>query len=391
MCSGSRKGMRNDGSARLTTAFGDCGSVVNDAHEPAVSSKRCELQRESQCSIDFTPSAATTGNSNLSTRELNAASSRWDLNNNKRRGEVSILFPAAKMMWDEPELGIEFSPDEETAPLCYRSTPSYTSDVSSTVTSHDCCSSEGNSPTTSFYVDCHSNFQQQQQQQLRSSFPPCNLKCEFYLRNDESRARKDAHLDYIDKWYSSREQYIFDTVFTDPYTPPRGECKIAEVVMEPNLFPYDCPPDIEHWTLWSQQDMTRDEIIIWVGESLRRRFPHVLSWNYDSNGGDRTIEWFHVHIYIKLCHVRRTRWYRTANQCVFELPQSVDEWRITGKHPRNWHVPHRRGVAWKCAVFGFTFTGENYSGEDFFCYSTSEPTIWQPFGNHLVTRCALFH
>ncbi len=106
--------------------------------------------------------------------------------------------------------------------------------------------------------------------------------------------------------------------------------------------------------------------------------------------------------YLQLCHVRRTRWYRTANQCVFELPQSVDEWRITGKHPRNWHVPHRRlshhhqkshyydqlqykrggcfthsddwgsrrfhllklnqrGVAWKCAVFGFTFTGENYS------------------------------
>ncbi len=186
MCSGSRKRMRNDGSTRLTTttAFGDCGSVVNDAREPAVSSKRCELQRESQCSIDFTPLAATTGNSNLSTRELNAVPSRWDLNNNKRRGEVSILFPAAKTMWDEPELGIEFSPDEETAPLCYRSTPSYTSDVSSTVTSHDCCSSEDNSPTTSFCVDCHSNFQQQQ---LRSSFPPCNLKYEFYLRNDESR------------------------------------------------------------------------------------------------------------------------------------------------------------------------------------------------------------
>ncbi len=104
-------------------------------------------------------------------------------------GVVSILFPAAKAktMWDEPKL-IEFSSDEETAPLCYRSTPSSTSDVSSTVTSHDYCSSEGNSSATSFCVDCHSNLQQQQKQKLsRSSFPPCNLKCGFWLRNDESK------------------------------------------------------------------------------------------------------------------------------------------------------------------------------------------------------------
>jgi hypothetical protein len=33
-----------------------------------------------------------------------------------------------------------------------------------------------------------------------------------------------------------------------------------DIVLEPNMFPYDCPPGIEHYTLWSVRDLTKAEV-----------------------------------------------------------------------------------------------------------------------------------
>ncbi|KAG5189834.1 hypothetical protein JKP88DRAFT_232906 [Tribonema minus] len=124
--------------------------------------------------------------------------------------------------------------------------------------------------------------------------PTMDMPMEFWVRGEECKRLKTEHLDFIDSHYSSREQFIEDTVFTDPMT---GE--VRDTVLEPNMFPYQTPPDVEHWTLWSRSDMTHEEIQAWVTEWLMVNKPHVRRWNYDDNAGDRSIYWFHVHVYIQ--------------------------------------------------------------------------------------------
>lgn len=51
--------------------------------------------------------------------------------------------------------------------------------------------------------------------------------------------------DYIDAMYSSREDWIMESVLS-----------VDEIVLEPNMFPYDTPSGIEHWTLWCKRDLT---------------------------------------------------------------------------------------------------------------------------------------
>jgi hypothetical protein len=74
---------------------------------------------------------------------------------------------------------------------------------------------------------------------------------------------------------------------------------VSDTVLEPNMFPYSTPPDVEHWTLWSRSDMSHDEVQDWVTRWLMEHKPHVRRWNYDDNAGDRSIYWFHVHVYLQ--------------------------------------------------------------------------------------------
>ncbi|CAM9761910.1 unnamed protein product, partial [Phaeothamnion confervicola] len=125
--------------------------------------------------------------------------------------------------------------------------------------------------------------------------PPRSLAMEYWIRTEECKEIKSVHLDYIDDHYVSREALIEDTVFTDPATGhPR------DPVLEPNMFPYATPPGVEHWTLWSRRDMSEADVEAWVGRWLARRRPDVVCWNYDDNAGDRSILWFHVHVYMEV-------------------------------------------------------------------------------------------
>lgn len=86
---------------------------------------------------------------------------------------------------------------------------------------------------------------------------------------------------------SNRQQRILDTTLSGRTT-----------VLEPNPFPYSCPPGITHYTLWSiKENLTEAEIEDFVQNWIARHSPSARSWNYDENPS-RSIDLFHVHVYV---------------------------------------------------------------------------------------------
>ena len=66
------------------------------------------------------------------------------------------------------------------------------------------------------------------------------------------------------------------------------------------MFPYDVPTDVEHWTLWSRKDLDQSEMKDFVDKWVAENHPHAVEWEYDNNEGDRSIDWFHVHVFFRL-------------------------------------------------------------------------------------------
>lgn len=115
------------------------------------------------------------------------------------------------------------------------------------------------------------------------------LPIEFWDRSEACREAKSRHVAKIDALCESREQLVLDTTLwkEDP-------------TMEPNMFPYHTPVGVEHYTLWSRKELTKPEVIQFVDQWLNTHFPHVQRWQYDDNLGDRSIELFHVHVFIEM-------------------------------------------------------------------------------------------
>lgn len=70
-------------------------------------------------------------------------------------------------------------------------------------------------------------------------------------------------------------------------------------MLEPNMFPYNTPSGIEHWTLWSKTDLTLQELEDYVVEWIQANKPEVVKWNYDENYGERSIDIYHKHVYFQ--------------------------------------------------------------------------------------------
>ncbi|CAI5734423.1 unnamed protein product [Peronospora destructor] len=113
------------------------------------------------------------------------------------------------------------------------------------------------------------------------------LVVEYWDRTDECLERKWAHMDMVDRMFNSREELILATTL-----------RHKETVLEPNMFPYDTPKGINHWTLWSRHEMNHAEIEEFVCNWIRENAPQVERWNYDENLS-RSIDIFHVHVYLK--------------------------------------------------------------------------------------------
>ncbi|TYZ63224.1 hypothetical protein PybrP1_002027 [[Pythium] brassicae (nom. inval.)] len=114
------------------------------------------------------------------------------------------------------------------------------------------------------------------------------LYIEYWSRTDECKERKWDHLDAIAEQYGAAEDHIFDTTLRG-----RTAC------LEPNMFPYNTPAGIEHWTLWHVNELGHSQIKQYVENWIDANAPHVASWNYDDNP-ERSIDIFHVHVYLQV-------------------------------------------------------------------------------------------
>lgn len=111
-----------------------------------------------------------------------------------------------------------------------------------------------------------------------------------WKRNDAVMAEKNARLSWMDRTFrGDRETFVLDQVLGG-----------RDVLVEPNRFPYMLPPGTEHWIIWSRRTMGHSELCEYIEGWLDAREPHnVISWNYDDNRGRRTIDVWHVHIYLQ--------------------------------------------------------------------------------------------
>jgi len=113
-----------------------------------------------------------------------------------------------------------------------------------------------------------------------------------WKRTDEMARKKRDRLAWMDQAYSGdREHYISEHVLG-----------VRDVLLEVNRYPYQLPPGVEHWTIWSRTSMGHKQLCEYVEAWLDAREPHaVKAWNYDDNRGRRTINIWHVHIYFQGC------------------------------------------------------------------------------------------
>jgi len=111
-----------------------------------------------------------------------------------------------------------------------------------------------------------------------------------WKRTDEMARKKRERLTWMDRTYSgNREQYVSKHVLG-----------ARDTLLELNRYPYQLPPGVEHWTIWSRRSMRHKELCEYVEAWLDAREPHgVTAWNYDDNRGRRTIDIWHVHIYFQ--------------------------------------------------------------------------------------------
>ena len=132
----------------------------------------------------------------------------------------------------------------------------------------------------------------------RTAGPPCVLRLEYWMRSEECTERKRAHVAAIDAkgGYWGMEDHIEQTVFRaiDKLT---GKEISTDVALEANMFPYECPPGVTHWTLWSRHEMSPRQICAWTKTWLRENKPGVTKWNFDMNDNN-SVDVPHYHVFL---------------------------------------------------------------------------------------------
>ena len=134
------------------------------------------------------------------------------------------------------------------------------------------------------------------------------------MRSEACTERKRRHVEAIDArgGYWGMEEHIERTVFggcdaaddddtssagtITPETKPSKKKKL-DVALEPNMFPYECPPGVTHWTLWSRREMSPAQIVRWTKTWLRAHKPNVTKWNFDMNDNN-SVDVPHYHVFL---------------------------------------------------------------------------------------------
>lgn len=115
-----------------------------------------------------------------------------------------------------------------------------------------------------------------------------DLPLEWWERTEDCKEAKARHTARIDHICDSREDLVLKTTLWK-----------EDTVLEPNMFPYWTPRGVEHYTLWSIRDLKHEEVVSFVDRWLSERMPQVRRWQYDDNAGERSIDLFHVHVFIE--------------------------------------------------------------------------------------------
>ena len=120
-----------------------------------------------------------------------------------------------------------------------------------------------------------------------SARPPATLALEYWTRSEETTEAKRRHIERLDDegGYYGVEEHIERTVL-----------KNADVAIEVNMFPYDCPRGVTHHTLWSRKTMTGAEIVEWTCGWLRKNKPRCVRWNFDLNE-NHSVDVPHYHVF----------------------------------------------------------------------------------------------
>ena len=139
--------------------------------------------------------------------------------------------------------------------------------------------------------------------------PPCVLRLEYWMRSEACTERKRRHVEAIDArgGYWGMEEHIERTVFGgcaddddddgSAGTLEKTKPSRVSVALEPNMFPYECPPGVTHWTLWSRSEMSPSDIVRWTKTWLRTHKPNVTKWNFDMNDNN-SVDVPHYHVFL---------------------------------------------------------------------------------------------
>jgi len=173
--------------------------------------------------------------------------------------------------------GVEDNDEDSLRNKRCRATADYTDDSTS-------CASSNTSPVhmTTYFAEEKGNANSCTSSRYE------RLPLEYWERSDDCKEAKWAHMDRLDRLGASRERLVLLTTLWE-----------EDTVLEPNMFPYVTPSGIKHYTLWSVHDMTHNEICSFVEDWLLKHMPQVRRWEYDDNSGDRSINLFHVHVFIE--------------------------------------------------------------------------------------------
>jgi len=139
-------------------------------------------------------------------------------------------------------------------------------------------------------------------------------------RTPAMREMKRRHQDALDDLHDGdREAHIFGTTL-----------KGRDIVLEENLFPYECDDGIEHWTLWSRRELPTREIKAFVTNWCKINAPWVSEWAFEEND-HLSFRIPHVHVFFR----RRRSHADDAPLHATDASTSSP----TRKRPKRWDIP----------------------------------------------------
>jgi hypothetical protein len=115
------------------------------------------------------------------------------------------------------------------------------------------------------------------------------LQIQYWERSPIDMDRKERHMDMLDQYSRlNREEWILNTTLYK-----------TNVALEPNLFPYNVPLGVFHYTLWSRTNLVDYEVEIFVEEWLNVNKPNITAWAWDPSNltEGMSIELYHVHVF----------------------------------------------------------------------------------------------